>query len=99
MENKVIVTVSLGAPRSWIMEEKRPKKPGAATATATATATAAKGARVADAPPRKHRWTLENGSLLVMQGDVQQRYTHEIPKELKIKAPRIVSRLTVCRPS
>ncbi|PWN89040.1 hypothetical protein FA10DRAFT_286935 [Acaromyces ingoldii] len=63
VENKVIVTVSLGAPRSWIMEEKETKE--------------------------RHRWTLANGSLLVMQGDVQRRYTHEIPKEKRIKDSRI----------
>lgn len=37
----------------------------------------------------RHRWTLANGSLLVMQGDVQRRYTHEIPKEKRIKDSRI----------
>lgn len=39
----------------------------------------------------KHKWVLENGSLLVMQGSVQQTYTHEIPKEPKVKESRIVS--------
>jgi alkylated DNA repair dioxygenase AlkB len=72
LENKVIVTVSLGAPRSWIMEEKKPR--GAVE----------KG--------KRHRWMLENGSLLVMQGSVQKDYTHEIPKEPKVKDSRIVSR-------
>lgn len=62
-ENKVIVTVSLGAERSWIMEEKESKK--------------------------KHRWTLANGSVLLMQGNVQRAYTHEIPKEPKVNASRI----------
>lgn len=71
MENKVIVTVSLGAPRTWIMQEKKPRK----------------SAEVGE----KRKWVLENGSLLVMQGDVQKLYTHEIPKEAKVKEPRIVS--------
>lgn len=70
VENQVIVTVSLGAPRTWIMEEKKPR--GAVE----------KG--------RKHRWTLANGSLLVMQGSVQRLYTHEIPREAKVKTSRIV---------
>ena len=39
---------------------------------------------------RKHRWTLANGSLLVMQGSVQRLYTHEIPREAKVKTSRIV---------
>jgi alkylated DNA repair dioxygenase AlkB len=71
VENKVIVTVSLGAPRTWIMQEK--KQRGSAD------------------QGEKHKWILENGSLLVMQGSVQQTYTHEIPKEPKVKQSRIVS--------
>lgn len=45
----------------------------------------------------KRRWTLENGSLLVMQGDVQKNFTHEIPKEAKVKEPRIVSPMNTRR--
>jgi alkylated DNA repair dioxygenase AlkB len=71
VENKVIVTVSLGAPRTWIMEEKKPR------------GSTEKGPR--------HKWILETGSLLVMQGSVQKTYTHEIPKEPKVKESRIVS--------
>lgn len=37
----------------------------------------------------KKRWILAGGSLLVMQGQTQKFYTHEIPKELKVKGPRI----------
>ncbi|PWN53067.1 hypothetical protein IE53DRAFT_310906 [Violaceomyces palustris] len=77
LENKVIVTLSLGAPRSWIMERKRPQSSQKSVATND------------EAPKVKKRWTLENGSLLVMQGDTQRNYTHEIPKELKVKEPRI----------
>lgn len=55
------MTVSLGAPRTWIMQEKKPRK----------------SAEVGE----KRKWVLENGSLLVMQGDVQKLYTHEIPNE------------------
>lgn len=71
VENKVIVTVSLGAPRTWIMQEKKP--------------------RGSTEVGNRYKWILENGSLLVMQGDVQKRYTHEIPKEAKVKESRIVS--------
>lgn len=74
IENKVIVTVSLGADRSWIMERKAPR-----------------GQKVDKDEKIRRRWTLKGGSLLVMQGATQKHYTHEIPKELKIKEPRIVS--------
>ncbi|SYW76685.1 uncharacterized protein UBRO2_01522 [Ustilago bromivora] len=76
IENKVIVTVSLGADRSWIMERKQPR--------------GSKGA-IEEKDKVKKRWTLAGGSLLVMQGQTQNFYTHEIPKELKVKGPRIVS--------
>ncbi|PWZ02878.1 hypothetical protein BCV70DRAFT_229290 [Testicularia cyperi] len=74
IENQVIVTVSLGANRSWIMERKYSRK---------------QRQEGTDEPKTKKRWTLENGSLLVMQGATQRHYTHEIPKELKVKGPRI----------
>lgn len=77
IENKVIVTVSLGADRSWIMERKSPR-----------------GQKVDERDKIKKRWTLAGGSLLVMQGQTQKFYTHEIPKELKVKGPRIVSECT-----
>jgi alkylated DNA repair dioxygenase AlkB len=77
VENKVIVTVSLGAPRTWVMEEKKPR------------GSAEKG--------RRHKWVLENGSLLVMQGSVQKDFTHEIPKEPKVKESRIVSGRFLCQ--
>ncbi len=32
---------------------------------------------------------LENGSLLVMKGEIQQKWLHAIPKSLKVKEPRI----------
>lgn len=35
------------------------------------------------------RWVLGNGSLLVMQGDTQENWKHEIPKEPKIEEGRI----------
>lgn len=31
-------------------------------------------------PVPKKRWTLETGSLVVMQGDTQKYWKHEIPK-------------------
>lgn len=76
IENKVIVTVSLGADRSWIMERKSPRS------------------KKSEENPQdkvKKRWMLAGGSLLVMQGQTQKYYTHEIPKELKVKGPRTVS--------
>ncbi|KAG8956818.1 hypothetical protein FRC04_000296 [Tulasnella sp. 424] len=37
----------------------------------------------------KKKWVLANGSLLVMQGDTQRNWKHEIPKELKVTQGRI----------
>lgn len=37
----------------------------------------------------KHRINLENGSLFVMGGETQIHYKHQIPKQLKVKKPRI----------
>ncbi|TKY90183.1 hypothetical protein EX895_000181 [Sporisorium graminicola] len=73
IENKVIVTVSLGADRSWVMERKSSRKKEVQE----------------DKVMVKKRWTLAGGSLLVMQGQTQKWYTHEIPKEPRVKGPRI----------
>lgn len=81
VENKVILTVSLGSPRTWVMTKRPP--PGAKAAAK----------RAGKPPPQteSHRWTIENGSLLLMQGDTQREWYHEIPKQAKIKQGRIVS--------
>ena len=34
-------------------------------------------------------YPLETGTLLIMQGEFQSEFTHEIPKELTIHNPRI----------
>lgn len=81
MENRVIVTVSLGADRTWIMTRRPPRG---------AKASAKKGGPKLPAA-ESHRWTIEDGSLLVMQGDCQKEWYHEIPKEKKITTGRIVS--------
>ncbi|CAD6900175.1 unnamed protein product [Tilletia controversa] len=75
-ENLCIASLSLGAERRWIMERVRRKGVAA-------------GGEGGGAIPTRKEWTLANGSLLVMQGDTQQLYTHEIPKETKIKDMRI----------
>ncbi|KAG9016046.1 hypothetical protein FRB90_003709 [Tulasnella sp. 427] len=35
----------------------------------------------------KRKWVLSDGGLLVMQGDTQRNWKHEIPKELKLAPP------------
>ena len=37
----------------------------------------------------KHTIALPNGSLLIMEGEVQHRYEHQVPKEKNINSPRI----------
>ncbi|PWN20644.1 hypothetical protein BCV69DRAFT_259778 [Microstroma glucosiphilum] len=79
LENKVIVTLSLGAPRTWVMTKRPPKGAQAA----------AKRNGVKLAKTETHKWTVEAGSLLLMQGKCQEEWYHEIPKERKIKEGRI----------
>ncbi|KZV83082.1 hypothetical protein EXIGLDRAFT_728870 [Exidia glandulosa HHB12029] len=67
-ENVVIVSLSLGAERTFIMA---PNKTIAAQGAVT------------------KKWTLGNGSLLVMQGSTQDNWKHEIPQERRIKEGRI----------
>ncbi len=128
LENKVIATVSLGAPRTFIFERKKRRgaggkahaKAGKANETRAEVSEGAPAAvkrlKKSDDSPAKRgstgagsssssstgdisisgegetlkvKLTLGNGSLLIMQGDTQRNYTHEIPKETKIKEPRI----------
>ncbi|CAE6438460.1 unnamed protein product [Rhizoctonia solani] len=72
-ENKVIASVSLGAVRTFIMS---PKSTGRN-----------KGSKPAWGDTK--RWDLANGSLVVMQGDTQENWKHEIPKQPKITQGRI----------
>ncbi|KAL5637238.1 hypothetical protein ACGC1H_001028 [Rhizoctonia solani] len=72
-ENKVIASVSLGAVRSFIMSPK-------STGRNKASKSASSGTR---------RWDLANGSLVVMQGDTQENWKHEIPKQPKVTEGRI----------
>ncbi|KWU42741.1 2OG-Fe(II) oxygenase [Rhodotorula sp. JG-1b] len=73
-ENRVIASLSLGAPRTFILtHDKPPPLPSA------------------QPPPSvySHRFTLENGSLVVMQGTMQQHWKHQIPKEKLVTQSRI----------
>ncbi|CAO1635302.1 unnamed protein product [Parajaminaea phylloscopi] len=79
LENRVIVTVSLGAQRSWIMTRKPPRGAKAES----------KRSGVKLPKPETRRWPLENGSLLVMQGDCQKEWYHEIPREKGVHGGRI----------
>ncbi|RDB26076.1 DNA oxidative demethylase ALKBH2 [Hypsizygus marmoreus] len=101
LENRVIASVSLGAPRTFIMTHDAPKR-------AKHTSRQKRKARVTSLetsdppiPPdlddlkinkptaKRKQWTLNSGSLIVMQGDTQRFWKHEIPKEPKVKDGRI----------
>lgn len=73
-ENRVIASVSLGAVRTFNLSYDEKRL--------------AKIERDADLLYSK-KWQLANGSLVVMQGDTQLNYKHEIPKEAKVKTSRI----------
>ncbi|BGP44053.1 hypothetical protein JCM10449v2_008110 [Rhodotorula kratochvilovae] len=64
-ENRVIASLSLGAPRTFILTHDRPPP----------------SVDPASALQYTHRLQLASGSLLVMQGATQQRWKHEIPRE------------------
>lgn len=81
VENQVILTVSLGSPRQWVMTRRLPHGAKAA----------AKRSGQPLPKSETHRWTVEPGSLLLMQGKTQEDWYHEIPKQTKIKDGRIVS--------
>ncbi|KDN39020.1 hypothetical protein K437DRAFT_259223 [Tilletiaria anomala UBC 951] len=91
LENKVIVTVSLGAARTFILERKKPRGSKQATLSARGPADtpSPKLKSSYDSDSQHKKIILGNGSLLVMQGYTQHNYTHEIPKERRIKDPRI----------
>ncbi|KAF8759955.1 RuvB-like helicase [Rhizoctonia solani] len=72
-ENKVIASVSLGAVRTFIMS---PKSAGRNKGSKSKTVEA-------------KRLDLANGSLVVMQGQTQDNWKHEIPKQPKITEGRI----------
>ncbi|KAM0746690.1 hypothetical protein T439DRAFT_329395 [Meredithblackwellia eburnea MCA 4105] len=114
-ENRVIASLSLGAPRTFIMTHDsiggskprgssgKKKRDGVGSGKKAATAkmdTAAAGSgdggpegqgyvQGAEAQLTYKKWVLAPGSLLVMQGQTQQFWKHEIPREKNVKDGRI----------
>ncbi|GAA5869880.1 hypothetical protein JCM16303_001828 [Sporobolomyces ruberrimus] len=103
-ENRVIASLSLGAPRTFIMEHDKPPSDAPATSKKPLKQTKSKSKtplgtsseppssieqRTKDTPLYYKKWVLENGSLVVMQGSTQQSWKHQIPKEPKVKQGRI----------
>ncbi|GAA5872730.1 hypothetical protein JCM3774_005043 [Rhodotorula dairenensis] len=112
-ENRVIASLSLGAPRTFVLTHDKPPAPKRTSSSTTTTASepepasdrgdcdsTAKAGKVPAAQEKKnplapplllysHRFQLESGSLLVMQGTMQQFWKHQIPKESRIRDSRI----------
>ncbi|GAA5978666.1 hypothetical protein JCM5350_002472 [Sporobolomyces pararoseus] len=99
-ENRVIASVSLGAPRTFILEHDKPPTNAPASAKKPVKAAKSKSTVVSPAPSETtegneagllyyKKWELENGSLVVMQGETQANWKHQIPKEAKVKESRI----------
>ncbi|GAA5845895.1 hypothetical protein JCM9279_002416 [Rhodotorula babjevae] len=103
-ENRVIASLSLGQPRTFVLTHTNPPPPSSASAPLTAapapspsaSPTSPSTALAPLAPPPQpellyaHRSTLASGSLLVMQGAMQQHWKHEVPREKRTaKASRI----------
>ncbi|KAK1924411.1 hypothetical protein DB88DRAFT_433098, partial [Papiliotrema laurentii] len=80
LNNLVIASVSLGAERTFILSPRLPAKNGREEDEET----------MAALQDRENvKWTLENGSLVVMQGRTQEFWKHEIPKQASVKTGRI----------
>ncbi|GAA99628.1 uncharacterized protein L969DRAFT_94078 [Mixia osmundae IAM 14324] len=88
LENRVIASVSLGAERTFILSHKKPPTDSPAKATGDPFSRA-KRANHDVADPYHRSLKLASGSLLVMQGETQQHWKHEIPKEPRVKHQRI----------
>ncbi|GAA6001998.1 alpha-ketoglutarate-dependent dioxygenase AlkB family protein [Rhodotorula paludigena] len=80
-ENRVIASLSLGAPRTLVLTHDKPPAPASSSASAESSS--------ADAPLYSHRLSLASGSLFTMGLSMQQRWKHGIPKEPKVKQSRI----------
>ncbi|GAA5932000.1 alpha-ketoglutarate-dependent dioxygenase AlkB family protein [Sporobolomyces koalae] len=96
-ENRVIASLSLGAARTFIMEHDRPpadvpaahRKPTKSKVSDPKRPKEPDPTTALSSPLYYKKWTLESGSLVVMQGDTQQKWKHQIPKEAKVKDSRI----------
>ncbi|GAA5962323.1 hypothetical protein JCM21900_003088 [Sporobolomyces salmonicolor] len=88
-ENRVIASLSLGAPRTFIMTHDSP--PSSAKPSKSKSKSSSPSAPASPHPSLlyAHRFTLASGSLVVMQGATQQKWKHQIPKEAKVKGSRI----------
>ncbi|KPV72861.1 uncharacterized protein RHOBADRAFT_46450 [Rhodotorula graminis WP1] len=98
-ENRVIASLSLGQPRTFILTHTHPPPalstsapsdvPPTAPPHSTSSSSSSSPSDPTDPPPRPpapalvytHRSTLASGSLLVMQGAMQQHWKHEVPRE------------------
>lgn len=97
-ENRVIASVSLGAARTFILEHDRPPPdaPASSKKPVRKVRTVKSQEDQLEKQPEQDdtllyykKLTLENGSLIVMQGDTQLSWKHQIPKEAKVKESRI----------
>ena len=99
IDYSVIASLSLGAPRTFIMEHDKPpssapassKKPVKSKVKTKTPEPSIETEEKLDEDGLLYykKWTLENGSLVVMQGQTQQHWKHQIPKEAKVKDSRI----------
>lgn len=101
----VIASLSLGAPRTFILTHTNPPpapSPSPTTAVSSAPSVPSASASPNDDPATAapaaapspllyaHRTTLASGSLLVMQGATQQHWKHEVPREKRaVKTSRV----------
>ena len=88
---RIIASVSLGAPRMFVMTQdplraaNRGRKKLCPTSQSAASRQSEEiqishGGRPGRVPGTRRQWILDSGSLLVMQGDTQKFWKHQIPK-------------------
>ena len=88
MNDPVIASVSLGAPRDFLLRRKPDRRDSA------------RAARLAGAPwarPDNLRITLAHGSMLVMFRGVQSEWEHCLPKRAGVTEPRVNLTFRDCR--
>ncbi len=91
IDNPIVATVSLGAPRPFRLRPRRGRP--AERAPASRTAMGLGGAAPVQAPPRggghSQSFDLGRGDLLVMGGACQHDWEHTVPKVRVVSGPRI----------
>jgi alkylated DNA repair dioxygenase AlkB len=79
IDDRIVATISLGAPRTYVMSHKNPPPTPDATESKSPVAPTEIDVKADSSNVvYKKRWKLPHGSLVLMQGDTQKFWKHEI---------------------